>query len=172
MEIATLHVVGSNNDRLPWTGIGLTEPTAEQLAEESHRMALSIEHLGATFDRARQTRSRAVAVFLQADMFDPSYEPTWDVSAFAPLVQALVDEASAYDGEVYLFDGDSHVYNVDRPLAPGSSWLEVYGVEGAAANLTRVTVDGEARNTGFLEVTVSRPGSTPVLTWERVPYDS
>ena len=122
-----------------------------------------------TFSRARQTNARAVAIFQQADMFDPSYQPTWDVSAFVPLVQALVEESSTYDGEVYLFDGDSHVYNVDNPLAPGSRWLDVYDVEGSADNLTRITVDGEANNTNFLEVTVNRPGAATVLSWQRAP---
>ena len=94
VEMATIHVVGSNNDRAPWTGLGLTAPTAEQLAEEADRMAAAIELVEDTFARARQTNARAVAIFQQADMFDPSYQPTWDVSAFQPLVQALVDEAS------------------------------------------------------------------------------
>ena len=172
VEIATLHVVGSNNDRAPWTGRGLSAPTQAQLAEESERMRATIAHLHATFDRARRTHARAVALFQQADMFDPSYDPSWDVSAFVPLVRALTDEASHFDGEVYLFDGDSHVFNVDQPLAPGSRWLQVYGVEGSADNLTRVTVDGEDQNTDFLEVTVSRPGAPRVLTWRRVPYAS
>jgi hypothetical protein len=172
IQMATLHVVGSNNDRAPWTGLGLTAPTPEQLAEESARMAAAIDLVDQTFARARQTNARAVALFQQADMFDPSYQPSWDVSAFQPLVQALVDEASTYDGEVYLFDGDSHVYNVDRPVASGSRWLDVYDVEGSADNLTRITVDGEANNTNFLQVTVNRPGAQSVLSWERVPYDS
>lgn len=172
IEMATIHVVGSNNDRAPWTGLGHTEPTAEQLAEETERMAAAIELVEDTFARARQTNARAVAIFQQADMFDPSYQPTWDVSAFQPLVQTLVDEASGYDGEVYLFDGDSHVYNVDRPVAAGSRWLGIHGVQGSADNLTRITVDGESNNTNFLQVTVNRPGAEHVLTWERVPYDS
>lgn len=172
VEMATIHVVGSNNDRAPWTGLGLTEPTAEQLAEETERMSAAIELVEDTFARARQTNARAVAIFQQADMFDPSYQPTWDVSAFQPLVQTLIDEASGYDGEVYLFDGDSHVYNVDRPVAAGSRWLGIHGVQGSADNLTRVTVDGEANNTNFLQVTVNRPGAEHVLTWERVSYDS
>ena len=172
VEMATLHVVGSNNDRAPWTGIGNTTPTQRQLAEESARMGAVIELVEDTFARARRSNARAVALFQQADMFDPSYQPTWDVSAFAPLVQVLVDQAAGFDGEVYLFDGDSHAYHVDRPVAAGSRWLGIYGVRGHAANLTRVTVDGEANNTGFLEVTVSRPGAGRVLSWERVPYDS
>ena len=172
VEMATIHVVGSNNDRAPWTGLGLTAPTTRQLEEELDRMAAAIDQVRATFARARQTRARAVAVFQQADMFDPAYQTSWDVSAFAPLAQALVDEASSFAGSVYLFDGDSHVYNVDNPLAPGSRWLGIYGVEGSAANLTRVTVDGEINNTNFLEVTVNRPGAATVLSWQRIPYDS
>jgi hypothetical protein len=172
VEIATIHVVGSNNGRAPWTGLGNATPTPEQLAEESDRMAAAIDLVEDTFARARQTDARAVALFQQADMFDPSYQPTWDVSAFQPLVQTLVDEASEYDGEVYLFDGDSHVYNVDRPVAAGSRWLGIYGVQGSADNLTRITVDGEANNTNFLQVTVTRPGAPHVLTWQRVPYES
>ena len=89
-----------------------------------------------------------------------------------PIVEVAVDEASGYDGEVYLFDGDSHVYNVDRPVAAGSRWLGIYGVQGSADNLTRITVDGEANNTNFLQVTVNRSGAGHALRWERVPYDS
>lgn len=172
VEMATLHVVGSNNDRAPWTGIGYAAPTAQQLTEESTRMAASIDLVHDTFARARQTGARAVALFQQADMFDPSYQPTWDVSAFQPLVQALVHEAATFDGEVYLFDGDSHRYHVDQPVAAGSEWLGVYGVDGSADNLTRITVDGEANNTNFLQVTLNRPGAQDVLSWKRVAYDS
>ena len=172
VEIATVHVVGSSNGRAPWTGLGRTTPTPEQLAEESARMAAAVEHVADTFARARRTGARAVAIFQQADMFDPSYQPSWDVSAFRPLVQALVDESSAFDGEVYLFDGDSHAYHVDRPLTATSRWLDIHDVRGDADNLTRITVDGEANGTGFLEVTVGRPGAPQVLSWQRVPYDA
>lgn len=171
IAFATLHVVGSNNDRAPWTGIGLTAPTVEQLAEEQARMADAIAQVRETFATARQRHDRAVVLFQQADMFDPGYQPGWDVSAFQPLVQALIDESGTFDGEVYLFDGDSHVYNVDRPVASGSRWLDIHGVTGFADNLTRVTVDGEANNAnGFLKVTVNRPGAEHVLSWERLPY--
>ena len=172
IEMATIHVVGSNNDLAPWSGLGLAAPTAAQLAEEDARMSAALDQLSSTFARARQTNARAVVVLQQADMFDPSYQPGWDVSAFTPLVQALIDQSSTFHGEVYLFDGDSHVYNVDTPLAAGSRWLDVYDVDGTAENLTRITVDGEANNTNFLEVTVNRPGADDVLSWDRIPYDS
>ena len=136
-------------------------------------MAAAIDARRGHLRPARGRRNaRAVAIFQQADMFDPSYQPTWDVSAFQPLVQALVDEASTFDGEVYLFDGDSHVYNVDRPSPPAPAGSGSTACRAAADNLTRITVDGEANNTNFLQVTVNRPGAAHVLSWERVPYDS
>ena len=127
-----LHVVGSNNGRHPWTGLGNTVATAGAVAEEQARMANGIDGRARHLRRARQRHDRAVTVLLQADMFDPTYTPNFanDISAFQPLVQALVDESSAFDGEVYLVNGDSHVYNSDRPLAAGSRWLATYGVTG------------------------------------------
>ncbi|MDR6863469.1 hypothetical protein [Phycicoccus sp. 3266] len=173
VDFAALHVVGSNNDLQPWTGIGQTTATAEQVAEERARMDASIALLRNTFAEARQRHDRAVVVLQQADMFDPTYTPAPDdISAFTPLVQALVDEASAFDGDVYLVNGDSHVYNYDRPLAPGSVWLDRYGVTGSASNLQRITVDGSDNNRDWLKVTVNRPGADRVLSWERVPYTS
>ena len=173
LSMATLHVVGSNNDLAPWTGLGLTSPTAEQVAEERARMDATTDLVRETFARARLRNDRAVVLFQQADMFDPTFAPTpAGTSSFNRLVQVLVDEASTFDGDVYLFDGDSHHYNVDQPLATGSRWLGYYDVKGTADNLTRVTVDGEEQNTDFLKVTVNRPGAGHVLSWERVPYAS
>ena len=119
VDFAMVHVVGSNDGRQPWTGIGNTTATSEQLAEEQARMANAIAVVRDTFAQARQRHDRAVMVLLQADMFDPTYTPSFatDISAFQPLVQTLVDESSAFDGPVYLVNGDSHVYNSDRPLA-------------------------------------------------------
>ena len=173
IDIATLHVVGSNNGLLPWPELGHPTPTPEQVAEEKARMDSAVAQVRSAFADARQRHDRAVALFLQADMFDPTYAVTWaDNSAFQPLVRELVAQSKAFDGEVYLFNGDSHVYNSDKPLAAGSRWLDFYGVQGSADNLTRVTVDGSSNNKDFLEVTVNRPGAEHVLSWERVPYAS
>lgn len=173
VSFATLHVVGSNNGLQPWSGLGLTEPTAEQLAEQEGRMANAIAVLRDSFADARQRNDRAVVLLLQADMFDPSYTPDWDdISAFQPLVQAIVDEAGSFGGEVYLVNGDSHVHNADQPLAAGSPWLATYGIEGSADNLRRITVDGSSNNADWLRVTVNRPGAASVLSWEQVRYTS
>ncbi|WP_026239284.1 metallophosphoesterase [Parafrankia discariae] len=171
VDFATLHVVGSNNGLQPWTGIGQTAVTPEQTAEENARMTNVIAVVHNAFAGARQRHDRAVALLLQADMFDPTYTPAWtDISAFKPLVQAIVDESSSFQGQVYLFNGDSHIYESDQPLAAGSRWLTTYGVTGSANNLRRVTVDGSSNNVDWLKVTINRPGAAEVLSWERVPY--
>lgn len=169
IDVAVVHVVGSNDSTLPWTG--RTTMTPEQAAEQEARMANALEVVGRTFDTARQKKDRAVVLMMQADMFDPTYDvPYAAVSAFEPLVQLIAAESARFNGEVYLFDGDSHVYHVDQPLAAGSSWLDMYSVTTPANNLTRITVDGSDNNTNWLEVTVAPRGATPVLTWEKVPY--
>ncbi|HET7821832.1 MAG TPA: hypothetical protein VFL10_09920 [Ornithinibacter sp.] len=174
VDFAMIHVVGSNDGRQPWTGLGKVAATPEQLVEEQARMANGIAVVRDTFAQARQRHDRAVTVLLQADMFDPTYTPNFatDISAFRPLVQTLVDEASTFDGPVYLVNGDSHVYNSDFPLATGSSWLTTYGVTGSADNVERITVDGSNNNKDWLKVTVNRPGAAQVLSWERIPYTS
>ncbi len=173
VDFAMLHVVGSNDDLQPWIGIGLTQATTEQVVEERARMANAIAVVRSTFATARQRHDRAVMLLQQADMFDPTYTPTTnDVSAFSPLVQALVEESSTFSGTVYLVNGDSHAYNVDAPLAAGSPWLITYGVAGSAENLQRVTVDGSSNNKDWLKVTINRPGAASVLSWTRIPYTS
>ncbi|MEO5743481.1 MAG: metallophosphoesterase family protein [Terracoccus sp.] len=171
VQFAAIHVVGSNNGLQPWTGIGLTTPIIPQVREEGERMANSIAVVRSAFAQARSHRDRAVVIMQQADMFDPTFTPTLDdISAFQPLVQALVQESRAYTGQVYLINGDSHVYNSDRPLSTGSRWLTTYAVTGSANNLQRITVDGSSNNIDWLRMTINPRGAKSVLTWNRVPY--
>ncbi|HEX6755469.1 MAG TPA: hypothetical protein VF109_05935 [Mycobacteriales bacterium] len=107
----------------------------------------------------------------QADMFDPTV-PTLtfaDVYGFQAIVRAIARESAAFQGPVYLFNGDSHVYNADNPLAAGSKWLSVYGVDAPVPNLTRVTVDGSTGVDNYLRVTVHER-NRDVLTWTKVPF--
>jgi hypothetical protein len=167
------NVPGSNNGLQPWSGLGLTSPTPEQVEAVEDRTAADIAVMRRAFAEARERGDRGVVVMQQADMFDPTYTPTWnDIGAFQPWIQALIDEASSFPGPVYLLDGDSHVYNTDKPLAAGSPWLTTYAVDGAADNLTRVTVDGSANNKDWLKITVNKPGAGNLLSWTRVPYTS
>ncbi len=167
VSFAALHIVGSNDGLEPWTG--KTAPTPQQAAEQKARMANNISLMRQSFATARNAGDRAVVLFTQADMFDPTYAPKPGTDrAFVPFIQALVEEAKHYRGAVYLIDGDSHVYNVDRPLAEGSRWLGFYGITGKADNLTRITVDGSSNNTNWLQVSINRAGEP--LSWVQVPY--
>lgn len=167
-----VHVVGSNNGLQPWTGIGLASPLVPQVREEQARMANSIAVVRSSFAQARTSHDRAVVVMMQADMFDPTYTPApEDISAFRPLVQALADEAQSYSGQVYLVNGDSHVYHSDQPLVgiavAGHVRRHGLGRHPPAHHGRRVE-----HNKDWLKVTIDRPGSTWVLSWSRVPYTS
>jgi hypothetical protein len=72
---------------------------------------------------------------------------------------------------VYLFNGDSHIFTSDHPLASGSPWLSLYRVSQPVPNLSRITVDGSTNVDNYLRVTVHPPGPQ-VLTWTRVPFAS
>lgn len=181
VAFAAINVPGSNNASQPWDGLGKKAETPEQAAEVQKRTDADIAEVRQTFAQAKQRNDRAVVIFQQADMFDPTYTPTAnDISAFTPLVQTLITESNGFDGPVYLFNGDSHVFNQDRPLAAGSSWLTAYGVTGSADNLTRVTIDGSGRATDYLKVDVAANGNVgvagsssrgqTVLSWDRVSF--
>lgn len=171
VAFAALHVVGSNNSLAPWTGS--TGPTPEQAAEVSSRTAAVIASIQETFREARAEDNRAVVLLTQADMFDPTVvNPSFaDYSAFQPIIRVIAQESARLRGPVFLFNGDSHVYNDDQPLATGSTWLSFYGVDDAAPNLTRVTIDGSIGVNNYLRVTVD-PHSPVVLSWTRVPFAS
>jgi hypothetical protein len=171
VAFAALHVVGSNNGLAAWTGN--TAPTPEQAAEVRDRTAAAITNIRDTFAEARDSHDRSVVLLTQADMFDPTVPGAAfaDYSAFQPIVAAIARESAAFDGPVYLFNGDSHVYNADRPLAPGSPWLSFYGIDTPSANLSRVTVDGSTGLNNYLKVTID-PSNPAVLSWTRVPFAS
>lgn len=166
---SALHIVGSNNSLAPWTGN--TAPTPQQSAEVLNRTAGVIQQIHDTFEEARRAHQRAVVLLTQADMFDPTVpNPSFaDYYGFQPIVAAIVRESAEFEGQVYLFNGDSHVFNVDHPLAAGSSWLAFYGVTQPAPNLTRITVDGSSNANNYLRVTVDHHGQQ-VLSWTKVPF--
>jgi hypothetical protein len=172
ISFTAVNIPGSNNSLLPWSGLGKTAPTSEQITEVQARTQADIRQLTDTFQDARRHRDRAVVVMTQADMFDPTVTnpaPS-DYAAFTPLVKTLIEQANAFGGPVYLINGDSHVFNEDHPLASGSSWLSFYGQTTAAANLTRLTVDGSSNAQDWLKATETPRGSATPLRFERVPF--
>jgi hypothetical protein len=169
VAFCAVHIVGSNNSLAPWTGN--TAPTPEQTAEVLARTAAVIGQIHATFTEAGRTHQRAVVLLTQADMFDPTVTaPAFaDYYGFQPIVAAIARESAAYPGQVYLFNGDSHVYHSDNPLGAGSPWLSFYGLARPVSNFARITVDGSSNADDYLRVTVDGHGPQ-VLTWVRVPF--
>ena len=149
MAVATLHVVGSDNGLQPWTGLGLTAPTAAQEAEVAARVAATTAWVDETFDAAQDSGLRGVVLAMQADTWFPV--PTAGQRA---IVDRIAARAATFDGEVLLVQGDSHVYRADDPL----------GLD----NVTRVVVHGETLPFEYLRLTVN-PVRGPLFSWERVP---
>lgn len=181
LSFAVINVQGSNNGLLPWTGLGLTGPTPEQLAEERARTRSNVATVQEAFATAEQKHRRAVVIMTQADMFDPhATDATAQTqSGFRETVDEISRLSREFGKPVYLINGDSHEFVDDRPLAAGSRWLGVYG-QTPVSNLHRITVDGAQDATNYLKFTVNEPaakgasGQTPgtenVLSYERVTF--
>ncbi|WP_163166058.1 hypothetical protein [Arthrobacter sp. Alg241-R88] len=175
VAFSVLNIQGSNNSLQPWSGLGETTATSEQLAEVEHRTDAVLDQIRETFDDAERRNDRAVVLMTQADMFDPSLLTAATVnpeilSGFRGIVQAIIEETNSFDRPVYLINGDSHVFAENQPLAEGSPWLDVYG-QPAADHLQRITVDGSANATNYVRFTVAGNSSDAgVLSWEKVAF--
>jgi hypothetical protein len=176
VAFSVLNIQGSNNSLLPWSGLGKTAATPEQLAEVEHRTDAVLAQIRETFRDAERRNDRAVVLMTQADMFDPSLlaaasaDPD-TVSGFREIVQAITEETNRFDAPVYLINGDSHVFAENQPLAAGSPWLDIYG-QPAADNLQRITVDGANNAVDYVRFTVAGNSAdgADVLSWEKVPF--
>lgn len=179
VAFSVVNVQGSNNSLLPWTGLGETAATPEQLAEVEHRTEAVLAQIRETFTDATRRNDRAVVLLTQADMFDPwllaaaSANPEV-MSGFREIVQTIIAETNSFDGPVYLINGDSHVYAENEPLAEGSPWLEIYGGGAGADDLQRITVDGSANATNYVRFTVAGNSADggDVLSWDKVAFTS
>ncbi|MGP4033343.1 hypothetical protein [Pseudarthrobacter sp. 1C304] len=132
VAFSVLNIQGSNNSLQPWTGLGETTATPEQVAEVEHRTGAVLAQIRDTFADAERRNDRAVVLMAQADMFDPSLLAAATanpdtMSGFRDIVQAIIDETNSFDAPVYLINGDSHVFAENQPLAEGSPWLNIYG---------------------------------------------
>ena len=165
---ATVNLPGSNNDTKPWTG-AFSNPSAQD-QEVAERTAADIRWLKAAFAKAEHEHARAVVIAVQADMWDPEAVAANELGAYTPFVQQLADLSVKFQRPVLLLNGDSHVYEADRPLAdPTSSTGVVYATQ-PVPNLMRVTVQGSTNAPAeWLRLTVD-PRDPKVFSWGNVPY--
>ena len=118
----TLNMPGSNNDGLPWSG------GSNKFLNEGARLQEVIERTGAdtrwldrAFAQAEADDAEAVRIGLQADMWDPAAIGGDGLDGYTAFVKKLADLATHFDHPVLLINGDSHLFEADRPLADPNS---------------------------------------------------
>lgn len=131
--MATLHVVGSNNNLDPWNqidpGDSYATPRPDRLAEFMAREAAALAWIDTVFDHAAATSSAGVMIAMQAN-------PNFDLApsaqqrqGFNRVLERLGQRAQAFGKPVLLAHGDSHYFRLDKPLqrplpGGGSAMLE------------------------------------------------
>jgi len=171
---ATLNVPGSNNDFLPWFDAAETDAQkAAQATEVETRTQADLDWIDAAFWTARREHAAAVAIGIQADMWDPAIVAAGPTaySAFTPIVQELARQAHKFGKPVLLLNGDSHLFESDRPLTdPHAVSSTIYGVVVPVPNLVRVTVQGSTNVPHeWLKLHVD-PRTTDVFSWENAGF--
>jgi hypothetical protein len=174
VQFATLHVVGSNNDWLPW--LDATTPGQAQVEEYTRRNAADLSWLARVFEVARAHHAKAVVLAIQADLWDPAFSGPNDNPAqydhFTDLVQALAGHVRAFGGPVLLLNGDSYEFTDDHPLAdPARPWQKaMYGLTRDVPNLRRITVNGSTTPCHeWLRLSID-PRASGVFSAERVRF--
>jgi hypothetical protein len=166
----TVNLPGSNNDTLSWTNGFTNKPAQDQ--EVANRTAADIRWMQAAFEQAMKRGAKAVVIGLQADMWDPAaLLPGGDgLGAYTGFVQELAVQSLKFGKPVLLFNGDSHVFGVDKPLADSGSPTGVIHHAPAVPNLTRIVVQGSTTAPGeWLKLTIDTRKPSP-FSWVNVPY--
>jgi Calcineurin-like phosphoesterase len=172
VEFGVVNVPGSNNDWAPW----FNQPrTQSQIDEVNDRTAADVEWIDQIFAKAESHDAKAVAIGIQADMWDPAIEndPT-QYDHFTPIVQELAAKASEFGGPVLLMNGDSHVFTDDYPLADPARPQNKsnYGITSDVPNLHRITVNGSTTPCHeWLKLHID-PSTSDVFSYERVRFSN
>jgi hypothetical protein len=145
---SAVHVVGSNNDLVPW--FGAPQPSPEQLEEFETRLQADLEWLDRTFELAEDERARGVVIAMQADMWLGTVSRG---VGFDPIIERISELADDFERPVLLLQGDTHDFYVDKPVP-------------SVQNLTRIVVEGEIA-TEWLRIEADRR-SRDVFFWERI----
>jgi hypothetical protein len=166
VTFAALHILGSNNGLEPWFGANETaDQAAARQAEVEARIAANIEWLEHAFAVAHEQGSPGIALFFQADLWNPFDRAVGGISfsGHTGFVQRLAQLAADFDGPVLLLSGDSHDYRVDA----GVPWFSLYGAT-PQSNVTQIIVDRSLEDDAdWLRLHVD-PRSPGVFSWDQV----
>jgi hypothetical protein len=115
----TVHVVGSNNDLEPWSGLPQPDscavPRADRLAEFERRQAAALAWLDEIFHAAAGTEG--LFLLIQANPYNTPSDPQQCPGGFTAFLQHLEARAQQYGRPVMLAHGDDHFFFVDQPLS-------------------------------------------------------
>jgi hypothetical protein len=164
----TFNIPGSNDDRLPWAA-PFSDPVA-QADEIAKRDAANSRWLARAFAQATADATAGVFIGLQADMWDPAQAvPGGDgLGGYDAFVAQLASLVVAYGKPVLLFNGDSHAFFSDRPLAdPMSATGIIHPVGFPVPNLSRIVVDGSTNFHDWVKLVVD-PSTPAVFSFTRV----
>jgi hypothetical protein len=164
---ATLHVVGSNNNKITAANCLASNSKRTQAqcddgnVEYMERDAMNLAWLRRSFDLAKQLNSPGIMLTIQANPgFDLPDTTTNEreaasVDGFNGFLQTLIQETRAFSGQVVLVHGDSHYFRIDMPLLDPNRLL---------TNFTRVETFGSA-NAHWVKAIVD-PASKQVFKFE------
>lgn len=162
---STVHVVGSNNNLEPWSGIDAADsyetPRPDRLAEFREREQAALAWLDYTFKLAEEEDAAGVFILMQAN-------PRFDLPAtdrqrqgFNLFLTRLAELSQKYGKPVVLAQGDDHIFLVDKPFYEDTSTV-IPGIR--LPYFTRVQTFGDSR-TQWIKVNVNPKGS-PVFSFQ------
>ena len=161
---------GSNNDNDVW--YGAPTQSAAQVQEIVDRTGADLRWLDVAFALAKVIRAKGVVIQAQADMWDPEKGAAHQ-AAYEPFVQSVAAHTTDFGRPVLMFNGDSHVYRSDNPLA-ATDPLNYMHPGYDVANFHRIVVHGSTLPLEWLRLTVDPRQSAPVsdtafgpFSWER-----
>ncbi len=143
-----LNVPGSDNNWVDPARDGTAEgPAAESHREYRARNRANLAWLETSFAAAKKAQSKAVMIVLQADMWDPEAAADNALVHYADTKNALARLAIDFREPVVLVNGDSHSFQIDKPLTDAAT-VNAAGDDGpnVIENFTRVTTFGESQN--------------------------
>ncbi len=139
VHFVVAHVVGSNNN--------FEVRDRRAIAEFFARDKANVAWLNAGFDKATAANAKALVLAIHADMFNPGFfrakkEAFSGASGFKRFGDALIKAAAAFKKPVLLIYGDSHKYQITRPLSKKASNVRALQVFGAKQmHAVKVMVD-------------------------------
>jgi hypothetical protein len=157
---STIHVIGSNNNLAPWSGIDPADafgnPRADRIAEFNERQSANLNWLDRTFDLAEAYNAPGVFIMIQAN---PRFDlPATDQgrAGFNTFLDKLRQRSLAFGKPVVLAQGDFHEFMIDKPFDTDNN--------PGLPKFTRIQAFGSPR-VHWVKVKVN-PQASPVFSFE------